>query len=142
MKKSSPPRAKTFRGVFTNLAGIAAFIREAALAAGLRDNEIYQVETAVDEACSNIIEHAYGGEDNGDIICSCDIQPGCLKVTLTDRGRSFNPSDIAPPDTNCCLEDREPHGLGLFFINQLMDEVQFDFSKPGLNKLIMTKRKG
>ncbi|MHC1783996.1 MAG: ATP-binding protein [Anaerolineaceae bacterium] len=132
---------KTFRGMFINLANIAAFVRLAAKIAGLNEKEIYQVETAVDEACSNIIEHAYSGEDKGDIICCCDPEPGCLTITLKDTGRRFDPSDIPLPDTQCCLEDREPHGLGLYFINQLMDEVAFDFSDPKMNVLVMTKRK-
>lgn len=142
MKASPPPRVKTFRGVFKNLAGIAAFVREAALAAGLDHEEIYQVETAVDEACSNIIEHAYGGEGKGDIICSCEPEPGCLTITIKDTGISFDPSGIPAPDMHCCLEDRHSHGLGLYFINQLMDEIHFDFSNPGMNVLVMIKRKG
>lgn len=133
---------KTFRGVFKNLADIAIFVRQAAKIAGLNKKETYQVETAVDEACSNIIEHAYGGEDTGDIICYCDPEPGCLTITLKDTGQRFDPSDVPLPDTDCCLEDRESHGLGLFFINQLMDEVAFDFSDPKVNVLVMTKRKG
>lgn len=132
----------TFHGVFKNLAAIADFVSDAAILAGLNEQEIYQVVTAVDEACSNIIEHAYDGEGKGDIICSCDPQPGCLRITLTDTGRSFDPAEIPAPDTECCLEDRESHGLGLYFINLLMDEVQFDFSNPGFNVLVMSKRKG
>jgi serine/threonine-protein kinase RsbW len=133
---------KTFRGSFKNLVDIAVFVRQASKIAGLDEKETYQVETAVDEACSNIIEHAYGGENKGDIICFCDPEPGCLTVTLKDTGQRFDPADVPPPDRQCCLEDRESHGLGLFFINQLMDEVTFDFSDPKINVLVMTKRKG
>ncbi len=97
---------------------------------------------AVDEACSNIIEHAYGGEGKGDIICCCDPAPGSLTITLKDTGRAFDPAEIAPPNTEAPLEERESHGLGLYFINQLMDEVHFDFSDQKTNVLVMVKRKG
>jgi len=142
VKNSRPPREKTFRGVYKNLARIAAFVREAARAAGFDEKEVYHVETAVDEACSNIIEHAYGGEGRGDIVCSCESAPGCLTVILKDTGRPFDPASIPEPDTRCCLEDRKSQGLGLYFINQLMDEVDFYFADPGINTLVMTKRKG
>lgn len=110
--------------------------------AGLNDSEAYQVETAVDEACSNIIEHAYGGENIGDITCCCDCGPGSITITLKDNGKSFSPDNIPAPNINVNLEERESHGLGIFFIKKLMDEVYFDFSNPSENVLVMTKRKG
>lgn len=131
-----------FRGIFANLAAISSFVREACLNAGLTTENIYKVETAVDEACTNIIEHAYCGEDNGDIICSCDANPGEVTVTLKDTGQPFDPASVPYPDRECPLEERESHGLGLFFIYQMMDEVHFDFSDPKFNVLVMTKRKG
>jgi serine/threonine-protein kinase RsbW len=140
--RSSKTRRKVFRGIFKNLAAIGEFIRQSSETAGLTEKDTYQVETAVDEACSNIIEHAYGGEDKGDIICCCVTSPGTLSITLADTGKPFNPSDVAVPDTHAALEKRESHGLGLFFINQMMDEVHFDFSDPKVNVLVMTKRKG
>jgi serine/threonine-protein kinase RsbW len=142
VKASSPPRKKTFRGVFSNLANIDEFVRQAAQKAGLNDTETYQVETAVDEACSNIIEHAYGGENKGNITCCCDCAPGCITIILKDNGKRFSPDNIPEPNVHGSLEERESHGLGLFFIKKLMDEVHFDFSDPSVNVLVMTKRKG
>lgn len=142
MKSISSSRKKTFRGVFSNLVNIGEFVRQASRKAGLSDTESYQVETAVDEACSNIIEHAYGGENKGDITCCYDCSPGCLTITLKDNGKPFCPGNIPVPNVFGNLEERKSHGLGLFFINKLMDDVHFDFSDPLMNILVMTKRKG
>ena len=62
-------KSATFPGRFKSLAKISKFVIEAAKKAGLDDKAIYAVELAVDEAASNIIEHAYGG----DVITSYSI---------------------------------------------------------------------
>ena len=131
-----------FSGRFESLAGIRKFVFEAASEAGFDDKEIYSVELAVDEACSNIIEHAYGGEGKGDIVCTCnDINNG-LEIILKDDGEPFDPSDVSPPDFSIELEELKPRGAGLFLIRNMMDDVDFKFSKEDGNELRMIKRKG
>ena len=46
---------------------------------------------AVDEACSNIIEHAYAGQENGIIDLSLETISKGLKVRLVDAGKHFTP---------------------------------------------------
>ena len=96
---------------------------------------------AVDEACCNIIEHAYGGEGRGDVECSCRVNDEGLTVTLRDRGRPFDPSGVPEPDLQADLEDRDVGGLGLYFMRKLMDEVRFEFTPGAGNALTMVKRK-
>jgi len=134
------PRAQTFQGSYENLANIAAFVRQAAQEAGLGDFAMYMVETAVDEACSNIIEHAYGGEGKGEIQITCEETPTALTITIRDWGRPFDPDAIPDPEMHTDLEDLPGHGLGLFFIRKWMDDVRFNFSGEG-NILTLVKRK-
>jgi serine/threonine-protein kinase RsbW len=105
----------------------------------LDEKSTYQVETAVDEACSNIIEHAYGGEDRGDIQIECISNPGKLTIIIKDQGKPFDPDLVNLPRTNSSLEERPDHGLGLFFMRRWMDSVHFDFSKNHGNTLTMIK---
>ena len=131
-----------FPGRFESLAGIRKFVSAAAEEAGFDDKEIYAVELAVDEACANIIEHAYGGEGNGEIICICnDINNG-LEIILKDDGKQFDPAGVKPPDFSIELEKLQPRGAGLFLIHNMMDDVDFKFSKDLGNELRMVKRKG
>ena len=130
-----------FPGRFESLAGIRKFVSAAAEDAGFDDKEIYAVELAVDEACSNIIEHAYGGEGKGDIICTCNDISNGLEIVLKDNGAKFNPDDIAPPDFSIELEKLKPRGAGLYLIHQMMDDVAFNFSNESGNELRMVKRK-
>lgn len=131
-----------FPGRFESLAGIRKFVSEAAEEAGFDDKEIYAVELAVDEACANIIEHAYGGEGKGEIICICnDINNG-LEIILKDEGERFDPSLVSPPDFSIEIEKLKPRGAGLFLIRNMMDDVDFKFSEDSGNELRMVKRRG
>jgi serine/threonine-protein kinase RsbW len=129
-------------GSYENLAKFSEFVRQAAEDAGLDNFSIYQVETAVDEACSNIIDHAYGREGKGDIECTCLVASGELTIILRDWGIPFNPKKIRSPNLTAPLKNRKAHGLGLHFIRQWMDEVSFNFSGETGNVLTMVKRRG
>jgi serine/threonine-protein kinase RsbW len=132
--------SKIFPGRFASLAEIAEFVRSEAKAAGLSYKESFEVETAVDEAVSNIIEHAYGGEGIGEIACTCQATDDGMQVILEDYGAPFDPSCVPIPDLAAQLKDRKNHGLGYFLMCQLMDDVQFEFT-ASTNKLTLTKKK-
>ncbi len=132
---------ETFPGRFESLAGIRKFVFQAASDAGFGEKEIYAVELAVDEACSNIIEHAYGGEGKGDIECTCNNLNGELEIILKDDGKPFDPDVVSQPDFSVALEEIKPRGAGLFLIRNMMDVVNFEFSQKDGNVLRMVKRK-
>ena len=132
--------AATFPGRFESLAVISKFVKKAAVEAGLNEHEIYAVELAVDEACSNIIEHAYGEEDAGKIHCTCRIITTGLLIILRDTGAPFDPDAVPDVDTKVKLEDRRPGGAGVFLMRKVMDKVEYEFHK-GENVLTMVKNK-
>ena len=131
---------RSFPGSYKSLARIGGFVRKIAQNVGFEDIAIYSIELAVDEACSNIIEHAYQGEGKGSIRCTCSASDNTLTVILRDRGQSFDPSNITQPNLSHDLNEREAHGLGLYFIRQWMDEVYFKTNGPE-NILTMVKRR-
>jgi serine/threonine-protein kinase RsbW len=131
----------TFPGRFSSLADIAQFVTQAAREAGLDSKAAYAVQLAVDEACSNIIEHAYGGEGCGQIECTCDVTPRGLRVVLSDQGESFDPASIPPPNLHVPLKDRQSGGLGIYLIRKMMDEVTYETAPEGVNRLTMVKEK-
>ena len=134
--------SKTFHGNYRSLAVISDFIVEEAEKIEFNPSEVYAIQTAVDEACANIIDHAYGGEDLGQIdIQVHKIQKG-IKIILKDNGEPFNPDDIPAPDITSPLEIRKERGLGIFFMQKLMDKVIFEFSSGGINTLTLLKFRG
>lgn len=122
-----------------NLEIIADFVKKAVQKANLDAQDIFAVQMAVDEACTNVIEHAYAGEP-GDIYLTCEAKPGECIITIRDNGRPFNPEAIPPPDLDSNLEERHIGGLGLYFMRKLMDEVHFSFDPEKGNQLVMIKR--
>ena len=132
-------RTMAFPGRFSSLDAIRNFYARAAEQAGLDDESIADIELAVDEAASNIIDHAYGGEGKGEIECSYRVIPEGLEVILHDHGKPFDPEAVTEPDLVSDVCCREPGGLGMHFMKSLMDSVDFSFNGHGGNLLTMTK---
>jgi anti-sigma regulatory factor (Ser/Thr protein kinase) len=132
---------RIFPGNFGSLEGISEFIVEKAQKAGFSPNDVYAIQTAVDEACSNIIDHAYGGENKGEIFIKVTETKENLKIVLRDQGEPFDPENVPEPDLTSALEHRKERGLGIFFMQKLMDEVIFEFSEKRGNKLTLVKNK-
>lgn len=134
-------RNETFPGRFDSLAQISDLIVQQAKEAGLDEAAIYAVDLAVDEAVTNIIEHAYGGEGLGNIQCTCQVKEDGLIITLRDFGKPFNPEKIPAPNVKARLKDLKSGGAGLFLIRKMMDEVHFEFNPKTGNLLTMVKHK-
>ncbi|MEN6572448.1 MAG: ATP-binding protein [Anaerolineaceae bacterium] len=129
-----------FPGNYDSLEKIAEFVTMEARASGLNRTQVFAIETAVDEACSNIIEHAYGGEGLGDIHCTTISDRDRFVIVLEDHGKAFDPTSVPVPDLNAPLRDRQSHGLGFYMMRQWMDEVRFDFH-DNRNRLTLVKLK-
>ena len=132
----------TFNADFNNLDEIRDFVGDSARQIGFTEKEIYSIQLAADEASTNIIEHAYGGEGNGIIEIECSTENDELKIVMHDQGRSFDPSSVPEPNVKADLSERKIGGLGMYLMRQLMDEVYY-VSLPGKgNILTMIKRIG
>lgn len=140
----------TFPGRYEEVKHICEFVAAGAAASGLNEADIFHVELACDEACTNVIEHAYGGEGIGEIRVSWQVQNGMFQVKIEDDGRAFEPQDVPnppiPPDPDdpdfseeAIIEELKVGGLGIHFMRKLMDKVVFTFKEDG-NTLIMAKK--
>nr|PZN27954.1 MAG: anti-anti-sigma factor [Chloroflexota bacterium] len=133
---------RTVPAKLESLALVSEFIADAAARLGLDDHTAWQVQLAVDEAATNIIQHGYDPEEPGVIELAWRVDGPDLVVTLRDYGRRFDPEQVPPPDLTSPLEERQAGGLGLYLMNRLMDSVQFDFDDQRGNLLTMKKRIG
>jgi serine/threonine-protein kinase RsbW len=127
-------------GRYDRLEQISQFIEQAGEAAGLDTVAICRCQLAVDEACTNIIEHGYQGEDRGPIEIACETGCGALVITISDQARPFNLESVPDPQLGNDLEELQVGGLGLFFIKQVMDAVEFTH-EDGSNKLVLVKKR-
>ena len=121
-----------------NLAAISDFIAEAMKQLGI-EQEIFQVQLAVNEACTNIIQHAYSGESEKPIRIICSMSGNDLLIRIRDWGKSFDPTSVPSPEIDSELFERQSGGLGIFLMRQMMDEVRYVFYTRKHNEVIMMK---
>lgn len=126
-------------GRYDRLEQICDFVAQAAQEAGLDETAINRCQLAVDEACTNIIEHGYEGEDKGQIDITCETAPGELVIKIHDHARPFNPGLVPQPKLEAAVEDLSIGGLGIYFMRQVMDAVEFLYENNG-NTLVLVKR--
>lgn len=140
MLEMTDTRYLTLPARYENIPTIALFVAEAAQAAGMSDAEVFHCQMAADEACTNIVEHAYGDDETGVIEVTVIVRPGRLTVRVVDYGEAFDPSGVPTPSfSDNDVENLQPGGIGLHLMRQLMDDVRFSFG-PDRNQLIMEKR--
>jgi serine/threonine-protein kinase RsbW len=107
---------------------------------GLDKRTLYEIQLAVDEACANVADHAYRGEEPGDMEVSCCLENQLFTIRVRDWGRGFDPENVVVPDVDAPLEERTLGGLGLFIVRQVMDYVHFTVDPETGNELKMAKR--
>jgi serine/threonine-protein kinase RsbW len=121
-----------------SLQAFRKFITDCCAKYDLPGDTVLKLKLAVDEACTNIIEHGYKGMDPGSIILSFRIESDRILVQLTDFGHVFEPAEAPKPDLEAALEDRPLGGMGLYLIYQMMDNIDYESSEDG-NTLTFTK---
>ncbi|UCG52770.1 MAG: SpoIIE family protein phosphatase, partial [Candidatus Latescibacterota bacterium] len=121
----------------SQLSRVRDFISETCEQAGFSPRETNNTKLAVDEACTNIIKHAYR-DLAGEIHIRTKISPGSLTVKLYDTGERFDFAGVEDPDLDQYVETGRKGGLGVFLINRLMDDVKYRAGEIG-NELVMTK---
>jgi serine/threonine-protein kinase RsbW len=122
-----------------NLDLIRNFVAGVARKVGFVDPDINKIELAVDEACTNVIEHAYQYDESQDIDVAVKIDYQKLTVIVTDRGKSFRMEEVDLPDMKTYLAELRVGGLGIYLMKTLMDEVDYRSQPNGKNEVRMVK---
>ena len=121
-----------------NLEVIRNFVSDIAFRIGFDKKSVHEIELAVDEACTNIIEHAYEYDESKDIDVLVKTDLKQLTVIISDKGKSFNHKDVKMPDMQEYMKELRVGGLGIYLMKTLMDEVNYHTSN-GVNKVHMVK---
>ena len=94
-----------------------------------------EIQLVVEEAVVNIVRHAYPHQP-GDIELRwrSDASPGRAALDIEDTGVPFDARTLSAPDLTAGLDDRKVGGLGVFFIMNLVDEV--DYRRDGERNIL------
>ena len=90
-------------------------VRDVACRYGLDENAVRELELATEEACHNVIQHAYEPEEIGYYKVKIHREPTCFRITVRDQGMPFNLNR---------LTDEEPSDLGVKLMQACTDEVK------------------
>jgi anti-sigma regulatory factor (Ser/Thr protein kinase) len=122
------------------LAAVRALVRDACRRVWgptAADDEIAQLELAVDEAAANVMLHAYAGKPNLPLEVVVAAEPAQVCVLLFHQGKPFDPERVAPPSFDGSRES----GFGLYLIRQAVDELQFFQDERGRHGMRLVKKR-
>jgi serine/threonine-protein kinase RsbW len=123
-----------------NLAMIRDFVTSIGEQAGLGPAEVAQLELAVDEACANVIEHAYRRDVTKEVSVRATVDADAVAIDVIDTGQGFDPAAIEQKDLDKLISERKSGGLGMRLMQTLMDEVHYEMIPGKKNELRMIKR--
>lgn len=101
------------------------------------------IALALDEACNNVVRHAYGSQEKvGQIEAEIRFSSRDITIILKDEGeggRLFNPDPFKPLDIQALRQHPKAGGLGLHLIRKIMDEVHYERKEGKQNQLTMKR---
>ncbi len=124
-----------------NLALIREFVSAIGEQAGFSETETVQLALAVDEACTNVIEHAYQNEASHEVTVRVTVDDEEIAFEVIDRGRGFDPTQEPMLPVEELIRQRRSGGLGLRLIRTIMDDVQYRMIPGQKNELRMVKKR-
>ncbi len=124
-------------GRLENLSMVSNFIDNSMTKFGLGDYEIFQIQTAVDEAVKNIIKHGY--LDRSRIQIKFEKMDNEIQIIIEYGGKSFNPTSMEELELNSELIKDKSDSISTYFVKKNMNRIEHEF-KDDLNILTLIKR--
>lgn len=121
------------------LIAVRDFVSEAAREFGFADEDVNKIALAVDEACTNVIKHAYRFAPDRDIAVTVRPHNTAFEVAIRDTGVGFDPSDVHAPDMKDYFSHFRKGGLGVYLMKRLMDKVEYEIDPGKRNEVRLTK---
>ncbi|HLP28206.1 MAG TPA: ATP-binding protein [Candidatus Didemnitutus sp.] len=125
-----------------SLRTIREFISSQIHDCGFTEFEENGVVLAVDEACANLIAHAFSHDASQSIEILVAVDDRDVRIEISDTARPFDPGTIEHPNMDDYFRERRVGGLGISLMRRVMDEVEY---RPATqdqprNTLVLTKR--
>ena len=128
------------------LAYIRSIVTDLARKIGFPDDDVAKIEMAVDEACSNVVKHAYARDKkwhwqhrDPEIRLDVRTEDGRLVIEINDHGQRVDLSEYRPADIDERIRQMKPGGYGVHIMRKFMDEVQYTSNEKTGNTLRLVK---
>ena len=115
---------------------ITAFVEEELEKLNCPMKSVLQIDVAIDEIYSNIVNHGYG-EKPGPVTVKVveKAEPHAVCIRFADEAIPYNPLTKADPDVTLSAEERRIGGLGIYMVKKTMDEMKYKYEN---NQNILT----
>jgi serine/threonine-protein kinase RsbW len=123
-----------------NLSMIRDFVKSIGMQSGMGDMEVARLELVVDEACANVMEHAYEADASKEVSIRAVVDDDSLQIVVIDSGKGFDPATVEQLKLPELVSAKRSGGLGMRIIKSFMDEVHYEMQPGVKNELRMVKR--
>ena len=123
-----------------NLSMIRDFVKSIGTQSGMGEMDVARLEMAVDEACSNVMEHAYGEDTTKEVSIRATVDEDAVQVEVIDTGKGFDPAAVEQLKLEDLVSAKRKGGLGMRLMKSFMDEVHYEMLPGVKNELRMVKR--
>lgn len=123
------------------LASVREAVRDVVVRGEFPLGLLNKLTLAVDESVTNVMEHAYEDDLEGELSIEIVLEAtgDRFSAVVRDWGKAFDPTILPTPDLRAHVDEGRRHGLGIFLIRQIMDEVKYTSFPDGRNELSMVK---
>ncbi len=122
-----------------NLLEVREFVSVAARDFGFSEEDTSKIALAVDEACTNIIKHAYKNQPDKPIQVVIFREPNKFEISIVDEGQTFDADSLKPLNLKDHLTHYRRGGLGVYLMRTLMDKVEYHSLSKNKNEVRLTK---
>jgi anti-sigma regulatory factor (Ser/Thr protein kinase) len=131
---------RDFARDYDSLTALYQFAEEILAASEIGEAIRFPVHLALEELFTNMVK--YNPDTDGDIGVAVVVEGGTVTVTLTeDDVDEFDVTRARDVDTDAPLSERTPGGLGLHLLQNIVDELQYDY-QDRRSSVVFTKRSG
>ena len=130
---------KAFLVNSSSLKDVRSFCREVFEKLQIQEDLKDELVLAIAEAAQNIVKHAFKNSASPTelMVVQISCENNKLQIAFYDRGTPVDPKKVKHRE----IDNVKPGGLGTFFIQEIMDAVEFkDGKKPWINHLVLTKQ--
>lgn len=124
-----------------NLESIRSFVFDNSTNFGFNEYKAEELVLAVDEACTNLIKHAYKYNPEDSIVVEINSNENRFIVNIIDNSPSFDPRLVQDPDMIEYRNEYKKGGLGIFIMKSLVDSINYQIINNGKIKNILTLTK-
>ena len=118
---------------------IAELVEDFGEAHGLPARAVFNLNLALDEVLTNVIEYGYPDAGDHEIIIRLGLADGMVRAEVIDDGAAHDPTLREDPDITLSLDQRPIGGLGIFFAKRMMDRIEY-VRDGNLNRLTLWRR--